>query len=175
MKTLRIAAVATALFAATAVLAGSNPATSSVSNAQTSFALMKSLVGNWEGKTSMGDSVQVSYRLTAGDSALMSEIQGEMGGHSEDMITMIHMDGGRLLLTHYCPMGNQPRMKASPSTDGKSVTFDFLDATNLASPDAGHMHSVTFTFVDSTHHTEEWRFLDHGKQKVEKFDLQKKS
>jgi hypothetical protein len=173
MKAVRMAAVL--LFAATPLLAGSNPAQPSTSGAQHSFDLMKSLVGNWEGKTSMGDSVHVSYRLIAADSALMSEIQGEMGGHSEDMITMIHMDGVRLLLTHYCPMGNQPRMKASASSDGRSVSFDFLDATNLASPEAGHMHSVTFTFVDATHHTEEWHFLDHGKERVEKFALQKKS
>lgn len=173
MKAVRIAAVL--LFAATTLLAASNPTSFSTGNAQSSFALMKSLVGNWEGKTATGDSVQVSYRLTAGDSALMSEIRGEMGGDSEDMITMIHMDGGRLLLTHYCQAGNQPRMKANASADGKSVRFDFFDATNLASPEAGHMNSVTFTFVDAAHHTEEWRFLDHGKERVEKFALQRKS
>jgi len=87
---------------------------------------------------------------------------------------MIHMDGGRLLLTHYCEMGNQPRMQASASSDGKTITFDFLDATNLTSPEAAHMHRVVFTFIDANHHTEEWRFLDHGKEMVELFDLQKK-
>jgi hypothetical protein len=142
---------------------------------QKSFDTMKSLQGNWEGKTSMGDTAQVSFRLTANGSVLMSEIQNPMQGHAEDMVSMIHMDGNRLLLTHYCPTGNQPRMQASASPDGKSITFDFVDATNLASRDAGHMQGVVFTFVDANHHLEEWHYVDHGKTQVMRFDLQKKS
>ena len=142
---------------------------------QKSFDTMKALAGNWEGKTSMGDTAQVSFRLTANGSVLMSEIQNPAQGHAEDMVSMIHMDGNRLLLTHYCPTGNQPRMQASASPDGKSITFDFVDATNLASRDAGHMQSVVFTFVDANHHLEEWHYLDHGKTEVMRFDLQKKS
>jgi hypothetical protein len=142
---------------------------------QKSFDAMKSLTGTWTGKNSMGGPIQVSYRTTAGGSAVLGEIQMETQGHSEDMISMIHMDGGRLLLTHYCEAGNQPRMSATASPDGKTITFNFLDATNLSSPDAGHMHRVVFTFVDANHHTEDWQFLDHGKEVVEHFDLQKKS
>jgi hypothetical protein len=60
------------------------------------------------------------------------------------------------------------------SPDGRTITFTFLDATNLSSPDAGHMHRVVFTFVDANHHTEDWQFLDHGKEMIAHFDLQKK-
>ena len=91
----------------------------------------------------------------------------------ENMITMIHLDGDRLLLTHYCGAGNQPRMKATTSPDGKSISFDFVDATNLASPDAGHMHRVVFTIPDANHHSEEWIFLQNGKEARERFDLQR--
>lgn len=142
---------------------------------QKSFDTMKSLEGNWEGKTSMGDTAQVSFRLTANGSVLMSEIHNPAQGHAEDMVSMIHMDGNRLLLTHYCPTGNQPRMQASASPDGKSLTFEFVDATNLASRDSGHMQSAVFTFVDANHHLEEWHYLDHGKTTVMRIDLQKKS
>jgi hypothetical protein len=141
---------------------------------QKSFDAVKSLNGNWEGKTSMGGAVQVSYKSTAGDSAVMAEIKSEMQGKSEDMISMFHMDGDRLLLTHYCAAGNQPRMQASTSPDGKTVSFDFLDATNLASPEDGHMQRVVFTFTEANHQTEERNFVNHGKDMVERFDLQKK-
>ena len=145
------------------------------SESQKAFDTMKSLAGDWEGKNSMGDRVGVSYRMTAGGFALMSEIQSQMKGHDEDMISMIHMDRDRLLLTHYCAAGNQPRMQASSSPDGKTIIFDFVDATNLASQDAGHMQRVIFTILDPNHHTEDWHFVDHGKEIVEKFDLQRKS
>ena len=101
------------------------------SSGQKSFDTMKSLTGNWEGKDSQGAAVEVSNRVTAGGSAVMSEIKTNMHGKGEDMISMINMDGNRLLLTHYCSAGNQPRMQATLSPDGKSITFTFVDATNL--------------------------------------------
>ena len=138
---------------------------------QKSFDQLKSLTGSWEGKTAQGKPVQVSFRDTAGGSAIMSEIHGH--GH-ENMISMFHLDGpNRLMLTHYCGAGNQPRMTASASSDGKTITFDFLDATNLATPDAGHMQRVVFTVLDANHHTEDWTFADHGKEMKEFFDLKR--
>lgn len=141
---------------------------------QKSYEAMKSLTGQWEGKDQMGDAVGVSYRMTGGGSALMGEISTSKPGHSEDMISMIHMDGDRLLLTHYCMAGNQPRMQATISPDGKSITFDFVDGTNITSAQPGHMQRVIFTFTDATHHTEEWHFAMPGKEMVEKFELEKK-
>ena len=160
MKLVRIASIIAVLFAATAALAQSD--------AQETFDKLKTLSGSWQGKTSDGRPVQVDYRVTSAGSALMSEIKGE-----EDMITMFHLDGSRLLMTHYCGAGNQPRMVASASPDGKTISFNFLDATNLASSDAGHMHHVVFTILDANHHTEEWDFIDHGKEMKESFDLQR--
>ena len=145
------------------------------STGQKSFATMKSLAGNWEGKDSQGSAVEVSNRVTAGGSAVMSEIKTNMHGKAEDMISMINMDGDRLLLTHYCSAGNQPRMQAALSPDGKSITFTFVDATNLANADAPHMQSVTFNFIDANHHTEEWHFAMQGKEMTQRFDLERKS
>jgi hypothetical protein len=162
MKALRIAACI--LLFTTAVFAQSD--------AQKSFDQLKSLAGSWEGKNSMGQSVQVSYRMTAGGSALMSEIVG----HGETMLSMINFDGpNRLLLTHYCTVGNQPRMQASASPDGKTITFNFLDATNLDNPQSGHMDHVVIALLGPDHHTEEWNFIDHGKEIKEFFDLTRKN
>ena len=146
------------------------------SGTQQSFDSIKALAGNWEGKTQMSDPVQVSFRLTAGGSAVVSEIISHMNGKSDDMITMFNMDGDRLLLTHYCEAGNQPRMKASASADGKTLTFDFVDATNITATQPGHMQRVVFSFIDANHHVEEWHFATgDGKEMVQTFDLQKKS
>lgn len=162
MKTLRYAvAIAVVLCAACAL---------AQSNAQKTFDRMKTLAGEWEGKNNQGQTLRVSFRETAGGSALLSEIHGQ---GPENMISMIHLDGDRLLMTHYCGAGNQPRMTATIAPDGKSVMFDFIDATNLASADAGHMNHVVFAMPDADHHTEEWTFLDHGKEMKELFTLQR--
>ncbi|MGA8539547.1 MAG: hypothetical protein WB566_08600, partial [Terriglobales bacterium] len=121
---------------------------------------------NWAGKNNQGQPIEVSFRMTAGGSALMSEIHGH---GPENMITMFHMDGDRLLMTHYCGSGNQPRMKVI-SADGKSVGFEFFDGTNIG-PGDGHMQRASFTESDPDHHVEEWTFLDHGKDMKEVFTL----
>jgi hypothetical protein len=163
MKSLRIALSLGLLFAGTAALAQTA--------AQKSYDQLRSLDGIWEGKNSKGEPLHVSFRDTAGGSALMSEIMGE--GH-HDMVSMIHLDGpNRLVLTHYCGAGNQPRMAATTSPDGKTITFDFFDATNLSAPDAGHMQRVVIAMLDSNHHTEDWTFNDHGKEMKEFFDLRR--
>jgi hypothetical protein len=137
------------------------------SDAQASFEKLKALQGNWSGKA-MGKEIQVSFRVTSGGSALMSEIHTE-----EDMVTVFHMDGSRLLMTHYCGAGNQPRMVGTASPDGKTVTFDFLDATNISSSQPGHMQRMVLTMLDPDHHTESWEFIgaDGKMQAHELFDL----
>jgi hypothetical protein len=160
MKSLRIAICSVLVLASAFAIADSD--------AKKSFDAMKTLQGSWTGKNSGGEPINVSFRMTGGDTTLMSEIQGR-----EDMMSMIHMDGDRLLLTHYCGAGNQPRMQASMSPDQKTVIFDFVDATNLDSPKAGHMHRAVFTILSADHHTEEWDFIQDGKDQKDLFDLKR--
>jgi hypothetical protein len=151
-RSVRIAVAALAVLISTAAFAQLD--------AQKSFTQLKSLAGTWQGKNSQGMPLEVTFRDTADGTALMSEITGH---GPENMISMIHLDGpNRLMITHYCSAGNQPRMQATVSPDGKTFTFDFVDATNLATPDAGHMQRVVFMIVDADHHTEDWTFTDHG-------------
>jgi hypothetical protein len=132
------------------------------SDAQKSFDKLKTLAGSWEG-TMDGKPLLVTLRVTSMGSALMHEMTG--GGTPEDPITMFHLDGDRLILNHYCDSGNQPRMAGTISPDGKTITFNFLDATNLLSSQPGHMQHVVFNFIDSDHHTELWEFaMADGKQ-----------
>lgn len=155
-----LAAIALAFPAATAF---------AQTDAQKAFNAIKNMPGTWEGRTSEGDIVQVNFKTVSRGSAVVSEILGK-----EDMISVFHLDGSRLLMTHYCAIGNQPRMQASLTPDGKTITFDYVDATNLATPDAGHMRRMVLTVLDENHHIEEWTFIDHGKEHKAVFDLHRK-
>jgi hypothetical protein len=160
-----------AAIALSAIPAAAQTAASSSTDAQKAFAAIKAMPGTWEGKTSDGQAVRVDFKVTSGGSAVMSEI---FGHGPADMVSMFHLDGpNRLIMTHYCGAGNQPRMQASVSPDGKVITFQYFDATNLTTPDAGHMQTMVLTLVDDNHHTEEWTFADHGKEEKEFFDLRR--
>lgn len=162
-KSIRVAAMVVIAFASAAALAQSD--------AEKAFARIKGMPGTWVGKGSEGQPLEVTFKVTGGGSAVLSEILAR----NHDMVSMIHLDGpNRLLLTHYCTVGNQPRMQASVSPDGNTVTFNYVDATNLSSPDAGHMQSMVLTILDENHHTEEWTFVDHGKVHRQVFDLHRK-
>jgi hypothetical protein len=57
-----------------------------------------------------------------------------------------------------------------------TITFNFLDATNLVAAQPGHMGLLVVTLVDANHHTEDWEFTGNdGKQMHEIFDLQRKN
>jgi hypothetical protein len=148
------------------------------SDAQKSFDKLKTLAGSWEGHVTTlpqqaeieGKLMQVSLRATSMGNALVHEMTG--AGRPDDPITMLYLDEGRLLLTHYCDAGNRPRMTGKMSPDGKTVEFDFLDVAG--STQYGHMHHAVFTFIDANHHTEDWTYMMPGDKPVHAhFDLQR--
>jgi len=147
------------------------------SDAQKSFDKLKTLEGSWEGHvTTMpvapeieGKVMQVSLRVTSMGNAIMHEMKGS--GRPDDPITMMYLDGDRLMLTHYCDAGNRPRMTGKMAADGKTVEFEFLDVAG--STQYGHMHHAVFTALDSNHHTEDWTFMAGDKPVHAHVDLQR--
>ena len=147
------------------------------SEAQKSFDQLKALAGTWEGQVTTvpkeaaveGQSIHITLRVTSMGNALMHE--ASISGRPDDPITMLYLDGERLLLTHYCDAGNRPRMLGKISPDGKSVDFEFLDVAG--STQYGHMHHAVFTTIDANHHTEDWTFMQGDRPVHAHFDLQR--
>jgi hypothetical protein len=136
------------------------------------FEKMKSLVGEWQGKSSDGNAAKVSYTLVSDNSALMERLA--MGGESE-MVTMYYPDGDHMMMTHYCSAHNQPRMRSQMGfREGKNIVFDLVDVTNLSSPDAGHMKKLAVTFVDEDRFTQEWTWKEKGKEGTVIIQFQRK-
>ena len=130
---------------------------------------LKSLAGNWEGKSTDGKAIHASYKLVSGGTAVAETLTA---AGEPDMLTVYHLNGGHLMMTHYCSMGNQPRMQAD-SADTKTIAFHFVDGTNLPSADAPHMNDLTITFNDANHITQEWAMKGGPMEKVV-FHLERK-
>lgn len=131
--------------------------------AQQAFAVIKSLAGRWQGEfvnpeTKKPVPMELSLRVTSHGNSVVHEMKGAGDPDDSDKIdhpvTLMYLEGANLILTHYCDAGNRPRMSARISPDGRTVDFDFLDVSGPTSH--GHMQHARFTFVDSTHHIEEW-------------------
>jgi hypothetical protein len=175
MRSATIVGLSLVVYASLGAVAGEDPQKSHAS-AVNSPALepFKGLAGKWVGKMGSGseshDAV-VTYKVTSNGSAVVETIDP---GGAHEMVTVIHPDGDELVLTHYCAIGNQPRMRTSGKSDGKNVKFAFVDATNLKSPNDMHMHDVAFEFVDKDTIKTTWRnFLDGKAHGTATFELKR--
>src|SRR5690348_11474986 len=68
------------------------------------FDQLKSLVGEWEGKSASGQPVHIIYQLVSGGTALMERLRP---ANEPEMMTMYTADGNRVAATHYCSTNTQ--------------------------------------------------------------------
>jgi len=135
------------------------------------FEKLKPLVGNWQGKSSEGKPVTISYALVSDGSALVEKIGA---GSEHEMVTVYYPDGDRLMMTHYCSLHNQPRLRAEAGpADSRKLIFDFVDATNMPSPDAMHMHKLVVNLEDKDHLVQEWTWKSGEKEGTVVFRMEK--
>ncbi len=138
----------------------------------TGFDQLKALVGEWDGQAQEGKAVRVSYRLASGGTALVETLSP--AGEPE-MVTVYTADGNRVAMTHYCSQNNQPRMRTVPvARPIKELDFSFVGATNLATPEGGHMHKLVVRFDDNNHFTQTWTWREQGKEMTEVFHFTRK-
>ena len=112
---------------------------------------LKKLAGTWveadkDGKAT--DKVVSVVKVTAGGSTVHETLFPET---PMEMVSVYHLDKGELVMTHYCALGNQPRMKADPDSPANQIRWKFVGGTNLDPAKDMHMHEGTLTFVDADH------------------------
>jgi hypothetical protein len=141
-------------------------------DAKTAFAKIKTLVGEWKTEIS-GDhkgkesghhekeDAVVTYRLTGAGSAL---IETQFPGTGHEMVTVYHLDGEDLRMTHYCAMGNQPRLKLDRANSAPDhLIFLFDGGSNLDPQKDMHIHGLDITFQKDGHVTSTWEGYSDGK------------
>ena len=128
------------------------------------FGQFQALAGEWRGRSTKGWTGGASFEVIAAGSVVV-ETSRFQAHPDETMMTMYHLDGNTMLLTHYCVAKNQPRLQMSSiEEDGKKVTFRFRDGTNLASRSQGHMDSVVYQFQGPEQFTSQWSFYKDGRE-----------
>ncbi len=123
---------------------------------------LSGLVGDWKGTGPDGKTVNVSYKLASHGSTVVETIQPEAG---PAMTTTYYQSGKGFMMTHYCALNNQPRMKTKTYKPGdKTMAFSFVDANNVKDPKKDlHMHQLTLEFPDQDHLTQRWVSMKDGK------------
>jgi hypothetical protein len=112
---------------------------------------LKKLAGTWvmadkDGKPT--DQVVSVIKVTAAGSAVHETL---FPGQPQEMVSVYYRDGEDLMMTHYCALGNQPRMKADPKSPANQIHFQFAGGSNLDPAKDMHMHEGTLTFIDEDH------------------------
>ena len=86
------------------------------------FDKIKSLAGTWvvadkDGKPT--DEVASIIKVTAGGSAVEETF---FPGQPMEMVSVYTVDGSDLVMTHYCVLGNQPKLKANPKSAANTTS-----------------------------------------------------
>jgi hypothetical protein len=142
-------------------------------DAKAAFDRLKGLVGTWEGEAH-GQAMTVVFRLTGAGSAL---VETQFPGTDHEMVSVYHLDGDDLRMTHYCAAGNQPRVKlAREKSKVDDLMFDFDGGTNLDPAKDIHIHDVRITLKDADHVESKWVAYVNGKpsEHAESFVLTRK-
>jgi hypothetical protein len=122
-------------------------------------------VGEWEGTTEGGRVHQVSYRFTANDSVL---VERWTLGPGREALTLYHMDNGILMATHYCPRGNQPRLRFKEEGSPAKYIFEFVSATNLPKPEVSHQHQFELELLGENAFARSETYLEKGTSTTER-------
>ncbi len=128
---------------------------------------LKALAGKWTGtmQTDAGETpFNAEYRVVSGGSVVEERLFADT---PKEMVTMYHDKGGKLALTHYCMLCNQPAMMLKES-DGKSISFDFDPSSSKIDVEKEtHMHALKLNFVDADTLEHQWTLYAGGKSKGE--------
>ena len=100
----------------------------------------KKLEGAWSiqtgGKTL---NIQVTYQLASKGTIVTEQFGREL--------TVFAMDGTALTMTHYCNVGNQPRLRLKPQSARNVYEFDLLEVVSPMGAPADHVERVIYQFL----------------------------
>src|SRR5918993_4455652 len=144
------------------LLAAVAAAAQTKSPAAQGFDKLKALDGEWidvDGVFGEKGKVAVTYRVTGAGHTVVESFPV---GTAHEMVTVYHLDGPDLVLTHYCTSNNQPRM-TSKGLIGNAVSFAFAGGANIDPAKTSHMHGARLEFISADEIKSTWENWRNGK------------
>lgn len=122
---------------------------------------LKSLAGKWnlaKADRHADAPADFEFKVSSGGSAIVETM---FPGTPKEMTNVYTLDGNDVLVTHYCAAGNAPRMKLTHNENG-TMTFDFVDATNLPDKNKMYMGKLELKFVGPDQVRQTWTTFVNG-------------
>jgi hypothetical protein len=124
------------------------------------FENIKSLNGTWKGTTDMGEAnqqVSITYNITSNGSAVLETL---FPGTPNEMVSVYYDINGKLAMTHYCALGNQPLMELESSSE--NVINLKLSKNNSIDPAKDqHMYALSITFKGDNSFVQNWTSFEN--------------
>lgn len=135
------------------------------------FSSLRRLAGSWKiehPKSAREKELRILFQVIAADSVVVETF---VRNKSQPTQTMYHRDGSRLIATHYCAQGNQPRLQLSRQSTPQQLEFEYLDATNLESNSQSHLIHLSFDLSDAQHVRREEVYSGDGQTDTTAYSL----
>ncbi len=142
--------------------AGEHPSEPYVGSAP--FEKLKTLEGKWTGTVVEGGQTEekpaeVIYEVSSGKTALVEKL---FAGTPHEMVSIYNDENGGLVMTHYCMLKNQPKLRFI-SSEGNQILLEMTEEANGVKMTDNHMHSLKITFDSENEMTQEWDGYHDGK------------
>lgn len=112
------------------------------------FETLKSLAGEWQGTVVKPDGppARVVYSVASNGNVVMEDL---FPGTDHEMLTLYYLEGGDLLASHYCAIGNRPQFKLDTvASQPDDLVFAFNGGTGFDPVKDAHVHSGRIHFQD---------------------------
>ena len=127
-------------------------------DSRAAFERLKRLAGTWtstdQGRS--GSAQVTTFKMAGGGRVLVQDEGGTLSN-------TFHLDVDKLMLTHYCGSGNQPRMRVR-AVDDRRLSFEMFDITNLADPKGYHTTHLDVVFLSDDRVEWTYRGVTDGRE-----------
>ena len=112
------------------------------SPAATAFDTLKSLQGQWQiTRDGKPRPIVMIYDIASRGSIVTEQFGREL--------SVFYLDGDRLLMTHFCNAGNQPRLRLRTGAQPGLLDFIMFDITGLHDPGDAHVQEAIYRIIDA--------------------------